>query len=146
MRANIATDPSSARKSRSRAASMVENPLIRGVQSSRTVVVDGVKQVISTNAVGPDVFEALGARLVAGRDLEMRDATGPESVVLNETAAERLFKGPALGRELTIAGFSDLPPRVARVVGIVADMHYTSVRSTPPATSSTTTRGMRGNR
>src|SRR5689334_15520004 len=86
-----------------RAASMVENPLISGVQSSRTVVVDGVKQAITTNASGPDVFEALGARLVEGRDLDVRDATGVESIVLNETAARRLFKGPALGRELTIA-------------------------------------------
>ncbi len=117
-----------------RAASMVENPLISGVQSSRTVIADGAKQAVSTNASGPDVFEALGARLLEGRDLETRDATGPESVVLNETAARRLFQGPALGRELTIAATGDRPPRVARVVGIVADMHYTSVRSTPPPT------------
>jgi predicted permease len=117
-----------------RAASMIENPLISGVQSSRTVVADGVKQAISTNATGPDVFEALGARLVEGRGLQTRDATGPESVVLNQTAARRLFEGPALGRELTIAAIGDRPQRVARVVGIVADMHYTSVRSTPPAT------------
>ena len=117
-----------------RSASMVENPLISGVQSSRTVVVDGVKQAITTNASGPDVFEALGARLVQGRDLDVRDASGPESVVLNETAARRLFKGPALGRELAIAAVGDFPARVARVVGIVADMHYTSVRATPPPT------------
>lgn len=117
-----------------RAASMVENPLISGVQSSRMVIADGVKQAVSTNASGPDVFEALGARLIEGRGLETRDAAGPESVVLNETAARRLFHGPALGRELTIAATGDRPPRVARVVGIVADMHYTSVRSTPPAT------------
>ncbi len=119
---------------RVRAASMVENPLISGVQSSRTVVADGVKQAISTNASGPDLFEALGAHLVEGRGLETRDATGPESVVLNQTAARRLFKGSALGRELLIAAVGDHPQRVARVVGIVADMHYTSVRSTPPAT------------
>jgi predicted permease len=117
-----------------RAASMIENPLISGVQSSRTVIADGIKQAIATNASGPDVFETLGARLVEGRDLDRRDATGPESVVLNETAARRLFKGPPLGRELTIAASGDRPQRVARVVGIVADMHYTSVRATPPAT------------
>jgi predicted permease len=117
-----------------RAASMVENPLISGVQSGRTVVADGVKLVMSTNASGPDVFEALGARLVEGRGLDARDATGPESVVLNETAARLLFKGRALGRQLTIAAIGDRPARVAQVIGIVADMHYTSVRSTPPAT------------
>ena len=117
-----------------RAASMIENPLISGVQSSRTIIADGIKQAIATNATGPDVFETLGARLVEGRDLDRRDATGPESVVLNETAAKRLFKGPPLGRELTIAASGDRPQRVARVVGIVADMHYTSVRATPPAT------------
>jgi predicted permease len=117
-----------------RAASMIENPLISGVQSGRTVIADGVKQTVSTNASGPDVFETLGARLIEGRGLERRDATGPESVVLNETAARRLFQGPALGRELTIAAFGDRSQRVARVVGIVADMHYTSVRSAPPPT------------
>jgi predicted permease len=116
------------------AASMIANPLISGVQSSRTVVADGRKHSISTNASGPGVFETLGARLIEGRDLQTSDATGPESVVLNETAARRLFKGPALGRELTIAAVGDRPQRIARVVGIVADMHYTSVRSTPPAT------------
>jgi len=117
-----------------RAASMIENPLISGVQSSRMVIADGIKLAIPTNASGPDVFETLGARLVEGRDLETRDATGPEAVVLNETAARRLFKGPPLGRELTIAASGDRPQRVARVVGIVADMHYTSVRATPPPT------------
>jgi predicted permease len=117
-----------------RAASMIENPLISGVQSSRMVIGDGIGLAIATNASGPDVFRTLGARVVEGRDLETRDATGPESVVLNETAARRLFKGPALGRQLTIAASGDRPERVARVVGIVADMHYTSVRATPPAT------------
>ena len=117
-----------------RAASMIENPLISGVQSSRMVIADGIKLAIPTNASGPDVFETLGARLVEGRDLETRDATGPEAVVLNETAARRLFKGPPLGRELTIAASGDRPQRAARVVGIVADMHYTSVRATPPPT------------
>jgi predicted permease len=117
-----------------RTASMLENPLISGVQSSRTVVVNGMEHAIPTNASGPHVFEALGARLVEGRDLEPRDAAGAESVVLNEAAARRLFQGPALGRELTIKASGDRPARVARVVGIVADMHYTSVRSAPPAT------------
>lgn len=117
-----------------RAASMIENPLISGVQSSRTITVDGIKYSMATNASGPGVFETLGARVVEGRGFETRDAIGPEAVVLNETAARRLFKGPPLGRELTIAASADHPARIARVVGIVADMHYTSVRTTPPAT------------
>ena len=43
------------------------------------------------NAVGPDLFETLDVSLIAGRLLGPRDALGPEKVVLNRTAADRLF-------------------------------------------------------
>jgi hypothetical protein len=64
---------------------MIEDPLIRGVQSSGTVIADGIKQAIATNASGPDVFEALGEsfgddmmRLLAA-DTDSADSTGGEA-------------------------------------------------------------------
>ena len=118
-----------------RGASMVENPLIAGVSSSRTALVNGERRSIYVNGIGPDLFEVLGVPLLAGRALGPRDATGPEKVVLNRTAADRLFGGAALGRQFTIPappGFSG--DRDVEVVGIVADTKYTSIRAATPPT------------
>jgi putative ABC transport system permease protein len=118
-----------------RGASMVENTLIAGVSSSRTALVDDRRRSVHVNAVGPDLFETLGVPLVAGRVLGPRDAIGPEKVVLNRTAADRLFGGNALGRRSTIpappGGTAD---REVEVVGVVADTKYTSVRAATPPT------------
>jgi len=118
-----------------RGASMVENTLIAGVSSSRTALVNDQRRSIHVNAVGPDLFETLGVPLVAGRVLGPRDAGGPEKVVLNRTAADRLFAGAALGRRFTIPA----PPggtgdRDVEVVGVVGDTKYTSVRAATPPT------------
>jgi predicted permease len=118
-----------------RKATMIENPLIAGLSSTRTALVDDRQRSIYVNAVGPDLFEALGVPLLAGRVLGPQDAAGPEKVVLNRTAADRLFGGAALGRHFTIPA----PPgvtgdREVEVVGIVADTKYTSLRAAPPPT------------
>ena len=118
-----------------RSASMVENTLIAGVSSSRTAVVNGQSRSIHVNAVGPELFDTLGVPLLAGRALGPRDVAGPEKVVLNRTAAERLFGSAALGRHFTIPappGFSG--DRDVEVVGIVADTKYTSIRAATPPT------------
>jgi predicted permease len=118
-----------------RSASMVENPLIAGLSSTRTALVHDRPRSIYVNAIGPDLFDMLGVPLLAGRVLGPLDAIGPEKVVLNRTAADRLFGGAALGRHFTIPappGFSG--DRDVEVVGIVADTKYTSVRAAAPPT------------
>jgi hypothetical protein len=71
-----------------RAASMIENPLISGVQSSRMVIADGIKLAIATNASGPDVFHTLGARVVEGAT--SRRATRP---ALNRSSSTKRRPG-----------------------------------------------------
>lgn len=57
---------------------------------------------VSADYVGPGYFNALGARLVRGRDFDTRDdAAGAKVVVINETAARQYFPGQdPLGRAL----------------------------------------------
>jgi ABC-type lipoprotein release transport system permease subunit len=114
------------------AASLVENPLVAGVSSSRSVVIDGQKKSVYTNAIASGFFDTLSAPLIAGRALDDRDAAGPERVVINKTAADRF--GVRLGQHLVFPGSdAGAPSRDLEVVGIAADMKYTSVRaSTPP--------------
>lgn len=118
-----------------RSASMVENTLIAGVSSSRSALVNDQRRSLYVNAVGPDLFQMLGVRVLAGRVLEPRDASGPEKVVLNQTAADRLFGGAAIGRHFTIPAAPGLSgDRDVEVVGIVADTKYTSIRAATPPT------------
>jgi predicted permease len=118
-----------------RSASMVENTLIAGISSTRTALVNDQRRSIHVNAVGPDLFDTLGVPLLAGRALGPRDAVGPEKVVLNRTAADRLFGGAALGRHFTIPAPPGLSgDRDVEVVGIVADTKYTSIRAATPPT------------
>lgn len=114
---------------------MVENTLIAGVSSSRSALVNDQRRSLYVNAVGPDLFQMLGVRVLAGRVLEPRDASGPEKVVLNQTAADRLFGGAAIGRHFTIPAAPGLSgDRDVEVVGIVADTKYTSIRAATPPT------------
>jgi predicted permease len=118
-----------------RSASMVENTLIAGVSSTRTALVDDQRRSMYVNAVGPDLFQTLGVPVLAGRVLGPQDAAGPEKVVLNRTAADRLFGGAALGRHFTIPAPPGLSgDRDVEVVGIVADTKYTSLRAATPPT------------
>ena len=69
--------------------------------------------------VSPGYFDALGARLLAGRALTPADnrADGPRVIVINETAAGMFFPDtPAVGEQLSIAG------NTWQVVGVVQDI------------------------
>src|SRR5262249_23799122 len=73
--------------------------------------------------VSPRFFDALGVRLLGGRDFTDEDRTGSEPVVIvSQSVAERLFpNGEALNRKMwwTDPYFKKMQPR--RIVGIVAD-------------------------
>jgi putative ABC transport system permease protein len=44
--------------------------------------------------ISPGYFEAIGARVIEGRDFEMRDLEGPASAaIVNRAAAERYWPG-----------------------------------------------------
>jgi predicted permease len=87
---------------------------------------------IRVDAVSPGYFEALGARLLAGRFFQPRDmaGAGASPILLNETAARTFFgRGGAVGRTL-MNGETD--PQL--VVGVVADLRHASLEVEPGPT------------
>jgi predicted permease len=72
--------------------------------------------------VTPGYFDAMGIRLIEGRQFDWRDRAGSQAVViLNETAARQLFPGKDPLDQIAVTGDLD-----ARVVGIVPDVHESS--------------------
>jgi predicted permease len=81
----------------------------------------------------PGYFEAMGVPLRSGRDIEASDVEGsPEVIVISEAMADSLFPGQnALGRQVVV----DFGEAVTfEVVGVVADVRMTSLRSAPRLT------------
>ena len=93
------------------------------------------------NAVSPGYFEAMGMRIVAGRDFDRRDertspARAGESdyrvAIVNESFARHYFGAAnAIGRHV---GFDRRPGarRPIEIVGIVSDAKYSDVRGEIP--------------
>jgi predicted permease len=77
--------------------------------------------------VSPGYLKAIGMHLVQGRDISWDDFNKKEGVVIiNETVARRLWPGQNPIGRLGVAGGSDV-----RVIGVVADVHESSVEGNP---------------
>jgi macrolide transport system ATP-binding/permease protein len=117
-----------------RAALTTYVPLTIGGGSDMSVRIEGYEPaeeeriIIYYAMVTPGYFETLGIPLVAGRDLEPRDAAGaPLAVVINETMAKRYWTdGDAVGRRVNYGA-----GEWATVAGIARDGKYGAV-SEPP--------------
>jgi predicted permease len=84
------------------------------------------------NATSAGLAPAMGLRLLAGRWITDRE-TAP-AVVLNETAAKRIFPGrDPVGRRIGMPLFPKPEPTVANVVGVVADLKYSKLDAIPDA-------------
>jgi putative ABC transport system permease protein len=71
-------------------------------------------------AVSPSYFRALGIPILRGRTFESGDTANAPAVLINQTAARRLFPGEAaIGRRIRLG---DAP--WATVVGVVGDARY----------------------
>jgi predicted permease len=76
--------------------------------------------------VGPDYFDTLGVPLIRGRDITADDGTSrPRGAVVNERFATFYFGSAdnAIGRIVN---------EDVRIVGVVADGRYSTLRDTPP--------------
>src|SRR5580658_7872007 len=96
---------------------------------------------VSRHAVGPGYFRALGTPVVRGREVEDRDLTSPDKVVVvNEAFVRRFFgTGNPLGRHMMF-GAGNHPKLDREIVGVVRDFKHNSLRETPkPAVYSTYT-------
>jgi predicted permease len=86
---------------------------------------------VSFSAVDRGFFDALGTRLLAGRDFAAYDTAGaPGVVVVNGTMAERFWPGrDPLGQTVRLGRVDG---RALRVIGVVEDVVFRSPRM-PPA-------------
>lgn len=101
------------------------------------IVIDGQVQedYPNFNAVGPRYFEALGTRLIAGRDFSAHDRSGGRRVaIVNERFVHKHMPKGALGRVFHIEESPGGKPEPRyEIVGVVADTKYTDLREELPA-------------
>jgi predicted permease len=77
--------------------------------------------------VSPGYLKAIGMHLSQGRDISWEDLDKKEGVVIiNETVARRLWPGQDPIGRAAVAGGMDV-----RVIGVVADVHESSVEGNP---------------
>jgi putative ABC transport system permease protein len=91
--------------------------------------------MIGVMPVSPEYFQTVAIRLIKGRTFTDRDRDGqPRVVVINETAARRLWPGEdPIGKRVRLSDIYD--GTGAEVVGVVADVRYrpVEVAMTPDA-------------
>jgi predicted permease len=115
------------------AVTVSENGIFSGTESETNVQVEGFTARVDSDTavmyddVGPRYFNAVGAHVLRGRDIEARDnETAPKVMVINESMARFFFPhGDALGRHVTADSAA------WEIVGIVADARTNDVRETP---------------
>lgn len=120
-------------------AASLSQPIIGGGVDSTDVsspdIENGRRINLWMNTVSPEFFQTMGVPVVQGRALSRQDtATAPNVVVLNQTAARRLFgEEPAIGQVLWRHDHHDDKARwQVQVVGVVRDAKYDSLRTAPP--------------
>jgi len=86
--------------------------------------------LVGSASAGPGYFQALGARLRAGRDFtEQDDDSATLVAVVNETFARRFWPGEeAIGKRFSFSNRNDSP---IQVVGIVEDGKYRNLDEEP---------------
>jgi predicted permease len=87
---------------------------------------------IRYDLIAPGYFEAIGARVIEGRDFAMRDLMGPASVaIVNRAAADRYWpETEVLGQE--ILGGDTFERPWLRVVGVVEDVRQSLFEPVQP--------------
>jgi predicted permease len=108
-------------------------PLGYGTYSSTPIAVDGYETspdeqpAVEYNQISPGYFTTLGIPVLSGREFTRGDdVNAPLVVVVNRTMVTRYWRGQnPVGRRLQVKG------RWARVVGVVADSRYESMREIP---------------
>jgi predicted permease len=98
-----------------------------GIQVKGKVYRKGELEDTFVYIVSPGFLNAIGMHLVKGRDIRWDDINKKEGVVIiNETVARKLWPGEDPIGRMAQAGGMD-----ARVIGVVADVHESSVEGNP---------------
>jgi predicted permease len=108
-------------------------PLASRRSTAAVGVVGREPERVSSDWVTPGFFDAVGLRLVAGRDFRSSDSPSASRVVIiNATLAHRLFDGaPPIGRtvDVPVPGGGS---HAHEVIGVAADVQYHDLH-VPPA-------------
>ncbi|MEZ5365764.1 MAG: ABC transporter permease [Bryobacterales bacterium] len=118
-------------------ASLVGAIPISGAAASEIVQVEGFEEseqarsYVYRNNIGPQYFRSMGTPLLAGREIEFADASGPRVAIINRTFAEHYFPGgDPIGKHVTF----DRNRVAYEVVGVASDAKYTSLDEPAPRT------------
>jgi predicted permease len=111
-------------------------PLMRGIGLVTALEIPGITDDTrfntSMNVVSPGYFEAMGIRILSGRNFEKKDTADLQTqpIIVNQTFAHTFFDGQeAIGRRV---GRIVENQRPYEIIGIVTDAHYRSLREVPP--------------
>jgi predicted permease len=96
------------------------------------IIVGGVIQKVDPNfnGVGPGYFDAMGIRLVAGRDFDARDTPqSPRVAIVSESFAKRILGGrDPLGQSFQIEPGPGEQQPLMQIVGVTRDVKYSNLR------------------
>src|SRR5215471_947985 len=129
------------------ASAIAHDQLLLGGAWANSLTIQGGERYITDrevqlNAVTPGFFATLGARIVAGRDFNERDAlnvdaphqslpvseSGQRAVIVNEAFVKRYFGGRSpLGVRVAMGSAPDAKPD-SEIVGVVENISYRNVR------------------
>lgn len=90
---------------------------------------------VQANVVAPEFFKALRVPLLRGREFNERDdINAPPVAIVTESFAKKFFPGEnPIGKRITPSGSVDPgEPPVREIVGVVGDIHLTSLREAAP--------------
>jgi predicted permease len=133
-----------------RSAATTQMTLTSGGESSSTVWAEGhpgdkpAEPDMFVMTVSPEFFKTMEIPILTGRGFTNHDTlTSPKVVLINETAARRLFPGDnPLGHHV---GFSLEDNAALEIVGILRDTKYNSIRdAVPPTMYSCSRQGSQG--
>jgi len=118
------------------------DPEISGDNSSGNMTVQGYKEAEDEDMnferprITPHYFSTLRQPMLAGRDFTEADAKGSaEAAIVNLVFAKRFYGSPqnAIGRLLGEGGGKDVKTNIS-IVGVVGDVHHSSMTDAPKAT------------
>jgi predicted permease len=119
------------------AASIAGRALMRGTGVKGTFAPAGEQITTadflncSMNFVMPEYFEAMGMRVIAGRDFSLLDSSDekPRKVIVNQALVRRFFpSGDPIGRLIGGSASGSVARPDMEIIGVVSDARYRSLR------------------
>ena len=89
-----------------------------------------LERIVDFNYVAPGWFDAIGTRIIRGRDFDARDRFGaPEVALVNEAFAKKYFDGAdPIGKVVRTASRPNEPGVSIEIIGLTADAAYRNLR------------------